>query len=110
MAGCGCQDWFHQNLSVSVDGLQDHVWFLLLVSDGPKQNLCVLQVQQQFFTMSSSNISSRAVEEKHCIVNNQMGPFIVLYILILMVGLPGNLLSLWAFIQTRRTQVGRLRT
>lgn len=57
--------------------------------------------------MSSSNLSSGGgVEEEQCIVNKQMGPFIMLYILILMVGLPGNLLSLWAFIQSRRTGVG----
>uniref|UniRef100_A0A3Q3ASL2 G protein-coupled receptor 171 n=1 Tax=Kryptolebias marmoratus TaxID=37003 RepID=A0A3Q3ASL2_KRYMA len=55
--------------------------------------------------LSSSNVSSGgAVEEKQCIVNNQMDPFIVLYILILIVGLPGNLLSVWAFIQSHRTR------
>uniref|UniRef100_A0A146YWM2 G-protein coupled receptor 171, putative n=1 Tax=Fundulus heteroclitus TaxID=8078 RepID=A0A146YWM2_FUNHE len=40
--------------------------------------------------------------KQQCIVNDQMGPFIVLYILILTVGLPGNLLSVWGFIQSRR--------
>lgn len=55
---------------------------------------------------SSSNLSSGGVlDEKPCIVNNHMGPFIVLYILILIVGLPGNLLSVWAFIQSCRTRV-----
>ncbi|XP_054884147.1 G-protein coupled receptor 171 isoform X2 [Poeciliopsis prolifica] len=42
--------------------------------------------------------------EKNCIVNDQMTPFIVLYILILSVGLPGSLLSVWGFIQSRRSQ------
>ncbi|XP_047449225.1 probable G-protein coupled receptor 171 [Mugil cephalus] len=32
-----------------------------------------------------------------CIVNDQMGPFTVLYILIYIISLPGNLASAWAF-------------
>lgn len=49
-------------------------------------------------------MSSNRSAGEACIVNNQMGPFTVLYILILIVGLPGNLLSLWAFIRCRRPQ------
>ncbi|MED6239389.1 hypothetical protein ATANTOWER_005871 [Ataeniobius toweri] len=53
---------------------------------------------------SSNHTSGGTSEEKQCIVNNQMGPFTVLYILILTVGLPGNLLSVWGFIRSSRTQ------
>ncbi|KAM9358691.1 G-protein coupled receptor 171 [Symphorus nematophorus] len=52
-------------------------------------------------TPPSSNWSSGgAAEAKQCIVNDQMGPFIVLYILILIVSLPGSLLSVWVFIRS----------
>lgn len=43
---------------------------------------------------------------KQCIVNDQMGPFTVLYILIFIISLPGNLLSVWAFIRSPRATVG----
>uniref|UniRef100_A0A3B3CJC9 G protein-coupled receptor 171 n=1 Tax=Oryzias melastigma TaxID=30732 RepID=A0A3B3CJC9_ORYME len=46
---------------------------------------------------NSSNASAGGAAQ--CIVNDHMGAFIVLYILILIVGLPGNLLSSWAFIR-----------
>lgn len=50
---------------------------------------------------SSSNASAAGVEGAElCIINDQMGPFIVLYILIFITGLPGSLLSLWAFISS----------
>ncbi|KAM6933359.1 G-protein coupled receptor 171 [Xenentodon cancila] len=53
--------------------------------------------------MPLSNISAGgAAKEAQCIINDQMGPFTVLYILILLVGLPGNLLSVWAFIRSHR--------
>ncbi|XP_026155203.1 probable G-protein coupled receptor 171 isoform X2 [Mastacembelus armatus] len=43
-------------------------------------------------------------QQKQCIVNDQMGPFTVLYILIFIISLPGNLLSVWAFIRSPRAQ------
>ncbi|XP_067102402.1 G-protein coupled receptor 171 [Osmerus mordax] len=36
-------------------------------------------------------------DPKRCVVNDQMEPFIVLYILIFLVSLAGNAMSLWAF-------------
>nr|XP_046246063.1 probable G-protein coupled receptor 171 isoform X2 [Scatophagus argus] len=52
-----------------------------------------------------SNSSSGGAEEgDQCVVNDQMGPFTVLYILIFVIGLPGNLLSVWAFIHSSRTK------
>ncbi|KAM4743213.1 G-protein coupled receptor 171 isoform 2-T4 [Anableps anableps] len=55
--------------------------------------------------LNSSNITSGgASEENKCIVNDHMGPFTVLDILILTVGLPGSLLSVWGFIQSRWPQ------
>ncbi|XP_067363935.1 G-protein coupled receptor 171 isoform X2 [Channa argus] len=54
---------------------------------------------------SSSNISTEGPElEKQCILNDQMGPFTVLYILIFIIGLPGNLLSLWVFMCSPRAK------
>ncbi|XP_008400248.1 probable G-protein coupled receptor 171 isoform X1 [Poecilia reticulata] len=53
---------------------------------------------------SSNTTPAGAGEENSCIVNDQMGPFIVLYILIFAVGLPGSLLSVWGFVQSRRSQ------
>ncbi|XP_072247852.1 G-protein coupled receptor 171 [Leuresthes tenuis] len=54
--------------------------------------------------LPSNNVSAGGPSEgNRCIVNDQMAPFAVLYILILIVGLPGNLLSMWAFI-CRRAQ------
>lgn len=50
--------------------------------------------------MSPSNGSAG----EQCIVNDQMGPFIVLYILVLILGLPGNLISIWAFIRCSKPQ------
>ncbi|KAI3354449.1 hypothetical protein L3Q82_018508 [Scortum barcoo] len=41
---------------------------------------------------------------KQCIVNDHMEPFIVLYILIFIISLPGNLLSVWAFIRSPRAK------
>ncbi|XP_076591875.1 G-protein coupled receptor 171 isoform X2 [Chaetodon auriga] len=41
---------------------------------------------------------------KQCIVNDQMGPFTVLYIFIFIISLPGNLLSVWAFIRSPRAK------
>lgn len=62
-------------------------------------------VFQSVTMLPSSNFSSGgAAEQDQCIVNDQMGPFIVLYILILTVGLPGNLLSLCGFVLARRPQ------
>ncbi|XP_011480454.2 probable G-protein coupled receptor 171 [Oryzias latipes] len=56
--------------------------------------------QPDVMMSNSSNFSAAGAEEgKKCIVNDQMRPFIVLYILILTVGLPGNLLSAWAFVR-----------
>lgn len=55
---------------------------------------------------SSSNSSAGGAEAgKQCIVNDQMGPFTVLYILISVISLPGNLLSVWAFIRSPRAKV-----
>ncbi|XP_027901100.1 probable G-protein coupled receptor 171 isoform X1 [Xiphophorus couchianus] len=55
--------------------------------------------------LHSSNITpTGGPAENPCIVNDQMGPFIVLYILIFTLGLPGSLLSVWGFIQSRRSQ------
>uniref|UniRef100_A0A3B4X182 G protein-coupled receptor 171 n=1 Tax=Seriola lalandi dorsalis TaxID=1841481 RepID=A0A3B4X182_SERLL len=52
----------------------------------------------------SSNFSAGGAEQgMECIVNDQMGPFTVLYILIFIVSLPGNLLSVWAFIHSPRS-------
>ena len=59
-------------------------------------------------TSPSSNFSS--VEAERCIVNNQMEPFTVLYILIFIIGLPGSLLSVWTFIRSPRVKVGPLPT
>ncbi|XP_051255661.1 G-protein coupled receptor 171 isoform X1 [Dicentrarchus labrax] len=50
----------------------------------------------------SSNSSSGGADD--CIVNDQMGPFTVLYILIFIIGLPGNLLSVWVFIRSPRAK------
>ncbi|XP_029028203.1 G-protein coupled receptor 171 isoform X2 [Betta splendens] len=56
----------------------------------------------------SSNFSSGAGEqEERCIVNDQMGPFSVLYILLFIASFPGNLLSVWAFVCSARTQQQR---
>ncbi|XP_044059235.1 probable G-protein coupled receptor 171 isoform X2 [Siniperca chuatsi] len=53
----------------------------------------------------SSNSSAGGFEVgKQCIVNDQMGPFTVLYILIFIISLPGNLLSVWAFIRSPRAK------
>ncbi|GAA6231647.1 probable G-protein coupled receptor 171 isoform X1 [Lates japonicus] len=49
-----------------------------------------------------SNVSSGGAER--CIVNDQMTPFTVFYILILIVSLPGNLLSVWAFVRSSRAK------
>ncbi|XP_070827120.1 G-protein coupled receptor 171 isoform X2 [Chaetodon trifascialis] len=55
--------------------------------------------------MPPSNSSAGGAEEgKQCIVNDQMGPFTVLYILIFIISLPGNLLSVWAFIRSPRAK------
>ncbi|KAM7412497.1 hypothetical protein PAMA_020059 [Pampus argenteus] len=52
-----------------------------------------------------SNSSTAGAEEgNQCIVNDQMGPFTVLYILIFIISLPGNLLSVWAFIHSPRAK------
>lgn len=59
---------------------------------------------------SPFNITAGVVaEEKQCIVNDQMRPFTVFYIFIFIISLPGNLLSVWAFICSPRTKVGPLR-
>ncbi|XP_059187732.1 G-protein coupled receptor 171 [Centropristis striata] len=53
----------------------------------------------------SSNFSTGgAAEGKQCIVNDQMGAFTVFYVLVFIVGLPGNLLSVWIFIRSPRAQ------
>ncbi|XP_036943696.1 probable G-protein coupled receptor 171 isoform X2 [Acanthopagrus latus] len=54
-------------------------------------------------TSPSSNFSSVGAEQ--CIVNNQMEPFTVLYILIFIIGLPGSLLSVWTFIRSPRVKL-----
>ncbi|KAM4566543.1 G-protein coupled receptor 171 [Odontesthes bonariensis] len=55
--------------------------------------------------LPSDNMSAGgATGGNRCIVNDQMGPFAVLYVLILIVGLPGNLLSIWAFVCRRRAK------
>ncbi|XP_042269444.1 probable G-protein coupled receptor 171 isoform X1 [Thunnus maccoyii] len=52
-----------------------------------------------------ANSSAAGAEEgKQCIVNDQMAPFTVLYILIFIISLPGNLLSVWAFIRSPRAK------
>lgn len=65
----------------------------------------------QLFIMSApSNFSEGVVaQEKQCIINDQMGPFTVFYIFIFVISLPGNLLSVWAFICSPRAKVGLLR-
>uniref|UniRef100_A0A3P8U291 G protein-coupled receptor 171 n=1 Tax=Amphiprion percula TaxID=161767 RepID=A0A3P8U291_AMPPE len=58
---------------------------------------------------SSSNASAAGAEgAEQCIINDQMGPFIVLYILVFITGLPGNLLSLWAFISSPTEKSSRI--
>ena len=61
------------------------------------------------FPSSNTSGAAAAATEK-CIVNDQMGPFIVLYVLVFVIGLPGNLLSLWTFIRSPRAEVGLLPT
>ncbi|XP_030299726.1 probable G-protein coupled receptor 171 [Sparus aurata] len=51
----------------------------------------------------SSNYSS--AEAARCIVNDQMRPFTILYILIFIIGLPGSLLSVWTFIRSPRAKL-----
>ncbi|KAF3848209.1 hypothetical protein F7725_021237 [Dissostichus mawsoni] len=46
----------------------------------------------------------RADGGEQCIVNDQMGPFTVLYTLIFIISMPGNLLSVWIFIRSRRVK------
>ncbi|KAI9532792.1 hypothetical protein NQZ68_028491 [Dissostichus eleginoides] len=41
---------------------------------------------------------------EQCIVNDQMGPFTVLYTLVFIISVPGNLLSVWIFIRSRRVK------
>ncbi|XP_068562092.1 G-protein coupled receptor 171 [Cebidichthys violaceus] len=54
-------------------------------------------------TPPSLNSSAGGAEEGgQCIVNDQMGPFTVLYILVFIIGMPGNLLSVWIFIHSPR--------
>ncbi|KAM4627506.1 G-protein coupled receptor 171 [Polymixia lowei] len=48
-----------------------------------------------------SNSSGGGAE---CVVNDQMGPFTVLYIFVFLTSLAGNLLSLWAFLHSRSTK------
>ncbi|XP_075997977.1 G-protein coupled receptor 171 isoform X2 [Genypterus blacodes] len=56
-------------------------------------------------TSPPSNFSAdSAKEQQQCIVNDQMGPFTVLYILIFISSLPGNMLSVWAFIRSPRAK------
>ncbi|XP_034721601.1 probable G-protein coupled receptor 171, partial [Etheostoma cragini] len=55
--------------------------------------------------MSSSSNASSGEDSERCVVNDQMVPFIVLYILVFIVGLPGNLLSLWTFIRSPGTEL-----
>lgn len=58
-------------------------------------------------TSSSLNSSAGGGEEGgQCIVNDQMGPFTVLYILVFIIGMPGNLLSVWIFIHSPRACKG----
>lgn len=59
---------------------------------------------------SSNSSAGGAEDRKQCIVNDQMEPFIVLYILVFIISLPGNLLSVWAFIRSPRAKVGLLLT
>lgn len=63
---------------------------------------------ERHLTMTpATNLSTGgAPEEKPCIVNDQMGPFTVVYILIFIISLPGNLVSVWAFIRSPRAKVG----
>ncbi|KAK1900625.1 putative G-protein coupled receptor 171 [Dissostichus eleginoides] len=42
---------------------------------------------------------------EQCIVNDQMGPFTVLYTLVFIISVPGNLLSVWIFIRSRRVKI-----
>ncbi|KAL3056886.1 hypothetical protein OYC64_007379 [Pagothenia borchgrevinki] len=41
---------------------------------------------------------------EQCIVNDQMGSFTVLYTLVFIISVPGNLLSVWIFIRSRRVK------
>ncbi|XP_005929450.1 probable G-protein coupled receptor 171 isoform X1 [Haplochromis burtoni] len=61
---------------------------------------------ERHLTMTpATNLSTGgAPEEKPCIVNDQMGPFTVIYILIFIISLPGNLVSVWAFIRCPRAK------
>ncbi|XP_030007174.1 probable G-protein coupled receptor 171 [Sphaeramia orbicularis] len=51
-----------------------------------------------------SNFSAEGAENegKRCVVNDQMEPFIVIYILIFIISLCGSLMSVWTFIHSPR--------
>ncbi|XP_029283635.1 probable G-protein coupled receptor 171 isoform X2 [Cottoperca gobio] len=53
---------------------------------------------------ASNSSAGGAEEERQCIVNDQMGPFPVLYTIIFIISLPGNLLSVWTFIRSPRAK------
>ncbi|XP_029373971.1 probable G-protein coupled receptor 171 isoform X3 [Echeneis naucrates] len=55
--------------------------------------------------LSSNNSNGGAGGGQKCIVNNRMGPFTVLYTLIFIISLIGNLLSVWAFILSSRALI-----
>ncbi|XP_031162569.1 probable G-protein coupled receptor 171 isoform X2 [Sander lucioperca] len=63
-----------------------------------------LQVKLSMMLSSSNGSGGGAEETKQCIVNDQMGPFIVFYVLVFVIGLPGNLLSLWTFLRSPRAE------
>ncbi|XP_042342030.1 probable G-protein coupled receptor 171 isoform X2 [Plectropomus leopardus] len=53
---------------------------------------------------ASNSSAAGAAEGTQCVVNDQMGPFTVLYILLLIISVPGNLLSVWVFIRCPRAR------
>ncbi|XP_029963633.1 probable G-protein coupled receptor 171 [Salarias fasciatus] len=56
-------------------------------------------------TPPGNTSSSGGAAEPQCVVNDKMVAFTVCYVLLFMVAVPGNLLSAWAFVRCRRTQL-----
>lgn len=82
--------------------LQLILYFLICFLSPPGEAATLLMMTP------SPNYSS--AEAARCIVNDQMRPFTILYILIFIIGLPGSLLSVWTFIRSPRAKVGPLPT
>ncbi|KAK5868197.1 hypothetical protein PBY51_009233 [Eleginops maclovinus] len=53
---------------------------------------------------ASNSTDGGALNGGRCIVNDQMGPFTVLYTFVFIISVPGNLLSVWTFIRSRRAK------